>query len=279
MGYGSTFNNDFNGTDSSTHVTSFDADFTYPIILNENNALITGASFNLNNLQLFPDANFTDLYSTSLHIGLASTYNERWSSTVVLLPKIASDYNHITSSDFYFGGFAVLKYQKKSNLKYRFGVYASSEAFGLFITPIVGWYYLSDNNRFEMDMSLPISADANYKLGKATVGIDYFGIGRSYRLYGTSDVSYFYAENKTLEFATYLQYKVLKGSVLLRAKFGYSTNSYEVYADGDKIDLGFSAFSIGDDRVQLNPEISGGAFLKFEALYRFQITSKEPDKR
>jgi hypothetical protein len=74
-----------------------------------------------------------------------------------------------------------------------------------------------------------------------------------------------------LEFAGYLQFNALEESVLLRAKVGYSSNNYEMYAAGDKMDLGVSAFSFGDDRTQLNPSLNGGVFLKFEAIYRFHI--------
>ena len=270
IGYGQTFNNEFEGIDSSTNVKSFEAGITFPIVLNENHALITGADFSSNKLQLFPEAEYTSLYSTNLKLGMASNWSEKWSTTIVLLPKIASDYKNISSDDFYFGGFALLKLKKNENLKYRFGVYASQEAFGLFTTPILGWYYVSPNKRFEMDMSLPISADVNYKLGMTTVGVDYFGIGRSYNVH-YKNAPTVYADLSSLEFAGYLQFNALEESILLRAKLGYSSNNYEVYADGEKMDLGVSAFSFGDDRTQLNPSLNGGFFFKMEAIYRFHI--------
>ncbi|SRX73176.1 DUF6268 family outer membrane beta-barrel protein [Aequorivita antarctica] len=273
IGYGQTFENSFEGVDSNTSVKSFEAGFTFPVVLNENHALITGADFSSNNLQLFPEAEYTSLYSTNIKLGLASTWSEKWSTTIVLLPKIASDYKNISSNDFYMGGFALLKLKKNENLKYRFGVYASQEAFGLFTTPILGWYYLSPNKRFEMDMSLPISADVSYKLGITTIGVDYFGIGRSYNVH-YENLPTLYADLSSLEFASYLQFNALEESVLLRAKLGYSSNNYEMYAEGDKIDLGISAFSFGDERTQLNPSLNGGIFFKFEAIYRFHIKEK-----
>lgn len=273
IGYGQTLNNNFEGVDSSTNVTSFEVGFTYPMVLNENHALITGADFSLNTLQLFPDVEYTTLYSTNLKLGMASTWSDKWSSTIVLLPKIASDYKNISSDDFYFGGFALLKLKKNENFKYRFGVYASQEAFGLFITPIIGWYYLSPNKRFEMDMSLPISADVSYKFGTTKVGIDYFGIGRSYNVHYENTPT-LYADLSSLEFAGYLQFNAFDESVLLRAKVGYSSNNYEMYPEDDDMALGISAFSFGDDRTQLNPRINGGVFLKFEAIYRFHIEEK-----
>ncbi len=274
IGYGKTFNNSFVNTSENTEVTTFDANLTYPIVLNDKNTFITGAAFNYSNLQLFPNTAYSSLYSSTLKIGLASTFNEKWSSTVVLLPKIASDYKNISGDDFYFGGYAVLKLKKKENLIYRFGLYATSEAFGIFSTPIIGWYYLSSNKKFEMDMSLPIAADINYKLSFATVGVDYYGIGRSYKLnQGTLPKQY--VDQSSLEFLGYFQFNTLKNTVLLRVKAGYSTSNYEVYEVGDKIDFGLSAFSFGDNRTQLNPDISGGLLLKLEAIYRFNISKKK----
>lgn len=288
IGYGETFNNDFVDTEESTSVKSLEVDLTIPVVINDNHAFITGVSFSRNNLQLYPDNNevlyfgvdennFASLYSTILKLGLASTYNDKWSSTLIFLPKIASDYKEINGEDFYFGGFGLLKYQKNEHLKYRFGLYASNEAFGLFTTPIIGWYYLSPNQKFEMDMSLPIAADVNYTQGVFTYGLDYYGIGRSFRLYGDSNESLAYVDLSSLEFASYIQFNALEKSVLLRAKLGYSSNDYEVYNDGETIDFGLSAFSFGDDRNQLNPDISGGFFLKFEAIYRFDISTDTPE--
>jgi hypothetical protein len=286
FGYGQTFNNTFEGPRSpDTNITSLEADLTIPIVLNENNVIISGLTFSRNHVQVFPDNGieifrpgfdedgFTTLYSTTLKLGLATTYNDIWSSTVVLLPKIASDYVSISSDDFFMGGIALLKMQKTEHLKYRFGIYATTEAFGVFTTPIIGWYYLSPNGQFEMDMSLPIAADINYTAGDFTYGLDYFGIGRSFNL--NADNSNVYIDLSSLDFSGYLQYNAFDKSILLRAKLGYASSDYEAYLKGDKIALGVSAFSFGDDRTQLNPTISGGFFLKFEAIYRFAITSEK----
>ncbi len=277
IGYGQTFNNNFEGSNESTHVTTFDIDFTYPVILNKNNVLVTGAIFIENEVQLYPSTDiyespFTKLYSTTLKLGLSSKFNDKWSSTVVLLPKVASDYTSITNKDFFLGGFAVLKLQKKQNLIYRFGIYSSAEPFGFFTTPMIGWYYLSPSKKFEMDMSLPISAEINYTHGSFTYGFDYFGIGRGFNI--NKDNSNEYVDLSSLEFATYLQFNAFEKSVLLRAKVGYSSNNYEVYTKGDTYGFGLTAFTFGDNREQLNPKINGGIYLKFEAIYRFNLTSK-----
>ena len=275
MGYSYTSDAKFEGTNESTDVKSFEAGVTFPIVLNDKYALITGVSFNTNQLLLSPDYNqTTNLYSTLLKIGIATTHSEKWSSTIVFLPKISSDYKNLSGDDFYFGGFAVAKLKKSEHFKYRFGFYASTEAFGLFATPIFGFYYLSPSKRLEIDASLPISADINYRFGKAAVGIDYFGIGRSYNISQDTSIPV-YIEQSPLEFTTYFQYGILENSILLRAKVGYSSNIHEVYEQGDKLDFRLSAFSFGDDRTQLNPDILGSVFFKVEAIYRIHFKEKE----
>lgn len=274
IGYSRTVQNNFEGSNAKTQVTAFELDANLPIPLNEKHTFVTGGTFGHNYLSLYPDAEGTPLYSTTLKLGMISTYNEKWSSTLVFLPKLASDYKNISSDDLYLGAFAVLKYHKDTYLIYRFGAYGSQEAFGFFTTPIFGWYYFSPSQRFEMDVSLPISVDINYKLGKITLGLDYFGIGRSFNLTGINDPMV-YVDFSSLDFAAYIQKGFINNSVLLRGKIGYSSNDFEVYNQGDKIDLGLSAFSFGDDRTQINPSIQGGVFLKFELLYRFHLSNEK----
>lgn len=274
ISYGQSFNNEFEGTSESTSVKSFDADLTFPVVLNEKNAFITGGFYSRNNLQLFPNGPFTSLHSTTLKLGVATTYNDTWSSTVVFLPKFSSDYVNSTEDDLYYGGVILVSYQKKERLKYRFGVFGTGQAFGFFTTPIIGLYYLSPDSKFEIDASIPVSADINYTFGITTLGVDYIGIGRSFRI--TENDSGVYADVASLDFSSYLQFNALEKSVLLRAKFGYSANTFEVYQDGDTIDLGLTSLTFGDDRTQLNPNINNGFFLKFEAIYRFDISEDSP---
>lgn len=270
ISYNNALNASFENSNSSTDIETFKVDFTYPIILNKKNAIITGVDFRSNFLQLFPETEQTNLYSTTLKLGLSTSHSDVWSSTFVLLPKIASNYKKISGNDFYLGGFTLLKYKKNENLKYKIGLYASTEAFGLFTTPIIGVYYLSTNQRFEIDASLPISADANYSFGIATLGINYYAAARSFNV-NEENSTPIYVEQSPIEFSSYVQFNALQKRVLLCAKVGYTSNNYEVYANNDDLGFRLSAFSFGDNRVQLNPELNGGMFLQFEAVYRFHI--------
>lgn len=288
VGYSQNFNTEFENTTESTDVKSIDVDFTYPIVIDKNNALITGVTYSRNNLEVFPQLNpiqnttpglhYSDnlsLHTTILKLGLATTFNEKWSGTFVFLPKLASDYVDISGDDFYLGGVAVLKYQTTKRLKYRFGIFAIDQAYGWFTTPIFGLYYLSANNKFEMDISAPVAGDINYALTPAfKVGFDYIGIGRSFDVHQENTPDY-YVDYGVLEFTGYAQYGFMDNSVLLRAKIGYADFDAEAYADGDDVDFRVSAFNIGgDDRRQLNPVLSSGLFGKIEAVYRFNISDE-----
>ncbi|WP_136481607.1 DUF6268 family outer membrane beta-barrel protein [Cognatitamlana onchidii] len=274
LGMSQSLENKFEGTNQSTNITSLEGNLTLPIVLNDNYAIISGGIFSRNSLQLFPSSDnikapYTNLYSTTLKVGFSGSFSENWSMLLVFLPKIASDYHDISSNDFFFGGYGILNYQKKDNIKYRFGLYSSSEAFGFYTTPILGWHSLSKNEKIEMDIYMPISADINYTQGKFTYGFSYFGIGRSFNL--EEGQANQYVQLNSLEFAGYAQYNRLFKNVILRGKFGYASDDYEVHTYGDKIDFGFIAFNFGDNRQQLNPKIKGSLFFKMELIYRVKI--------
>ncbi|HQE34380.1 MAG TPA: DUF6268 family outer membrane beta-barrel protein [Flavobacterium alvei] len=276
INYGKSAVTSYENGSQSTTITNIDIDFTLPIKLDEKNAIITGIDFSNNILQLFPDASYNNLYLTRIKTGINIIHSEHWSGTYIFLPKISSDYINVSMEDFYIGGLVVLKYRKRNNLSYKFGLYAGNEAFGLFISPVIGLYYLSPNSSFEMNLYLPSNADINYSLtNKTKAGIDFVARGKSYKL-TTDDVRSSYAENNSLEFSSYLQNNSLNKNMLIRLKLGFSTNSFEVYPIDQKITFATTLLKFGDHRTQLNSTLSSSPFIKIEAIYRFDIpTSKE----
>ncbi len=150
INYGKSAVTSYENGSQSTTITNIDIDFTLPIKLDEKNAIITGIDFSNNILQLFPDASYNNLYLTRIKTGINIIHSEHWSGTYIFLPKISSDYINVSMEDFYIGGLVVLKYRKRNNLSYKFGLYAGNEAFGLFISPVIGLYYLSPNSSFEI---------------------------------------------------------------------------------------------------------------------------------
>lgn len=271
INYGKSGETSFENLSENTTITTFETNITLPIVLNTKYAVITGINFGSNTLQLFPESNYNHLYSTLLKAGIKINHSEHWSGTYILIPKVASDYINICSEDFYLGGAFVWKYKKNKNFSYSFGFYGSTEAYGLYTTPIIGLYYHSPNSRFEMNLNLPSDGDLNYSLSnKAKIGLDYVGRGSSFKL-TTGNIRSTYTENNSLEFSSYLQRSFFNKNVLLRLKMGFSTNQFEVYLIDQKVDLHISVLKFGDKRTQLNTNLSSSVFFKIEGIYRFDI--------
>lgn len=153
---------------------------------------------------------------------------------LLFLPKVASDFINITTNDLYLGGAIVFKYKMKENFNYKFGIYASNEAYGFFVTPLLGMYYKSPNSKFEMNITFPTDLDLNYCATKKTkIGIDYSAVGKSYKM-TTGNSRNSYVENNSLQFSTYIQNNSLFKNILFRIKAGFSTNEYEVYPISQK---------------------------------------------
>ena len=99
----------------------------------------------------------SDLYSTSLILGAdLGLKNPKWRTTLLVLPKINSDYKDISTDDMQMGGVAMFSYKKKDNLKYHFGLYYNREFFGDYFLPLLGidWKI---NQRMNLFGDLPIT--------------------------------------------------------------------------------------------------------------------------
>ena len=271
INYGNSINTNFEDTNSQTTITNFEAKTTLPIVINNHHIFITGIDYSSHHLQLFPEENFNTLYSTTLKLGWTYKYSNHSQSTFIFLPKWASEYKKFSINDMYWGMYFMARFKRDERFNIRIGAYASTEAFGLFTTPILGFYYLSPNEKFEIDASLPITANLNYAIHTSKVGIDFFALGRSYKI-----ANHNYVEQNPIEIATFYQIPLFNSGFWLKAKVGYATNSFKVYDQNDTLNFKVSAFNFGDDRTQLNTSLKGSPFIRVEAFYRFTISkSKE----
>ena len=273
LSYSTTSNADFENSNQQTSVNELEFQITFPKILDDKNTLISSLILESNNLRLDPTFNDkTTLASLSIALGINHKYSDRLAITYLIIPKIASDLDFITSDAFQLGGLALATLKKNENFSWKFGMYANSEKFGLFLVPYAGFYYTSTNERFEAYITT-INGDLNYMItDKINIGGDVNGLTSSYALadpyFGTNKE--YFAKNTT-EFFAYVRYPLYKG-LFLKAKAGYSiTRTYKVFEENDKVDLGLSLFYLGDDRTQLNSPLAKGALFKLELLYRFQL--------
>lgn len=266
--YANTPQTEFDSIGGNTNVEDFGVDITLPIKLNDSNALLAGLNLDQIKTQLHPLGNFYTVSTVNLKIGYNKKHSDKWTGTYMLLPKLSSDFKKITSKDFQLGALILMKYNKKENLKYNVGLYYNNELFGPFVVPLLGLYYTSPNDKFEANLTLPIWADMNYKLKNwLKIGANFSAFVRSYHL----SENHAYVVKKSNEVFGYLQFNLTK-SILIQTKTGYSIGrSYKAYDDNDKVDMGISAFRIGDERTVLNPTFNDGPIFRIRLIYRFHI--------
>lgn len=273
ISYTNTPSNKFETSSGSTSVEEVALEFNFPIIINDKTTVLTGFYGNKTSLNLDANASATELIQLRFNIGLNKIFNETWSGTFMVLPKLVSDKVSFNKDNLQLGFLSLFTRKKRDNLKYKYGLYINTEEFGLLVVPILGLYYKSPNQKFETNLNLPIFADANYKIGnKSWVGIDFNGLGTSYNLTDqdyTTNGAYVFKESN--ELACYLRYQISK-SLYLNAAVGYAINrNYEVYDSSDKINWALTAFNFGDDRTQLNEGFKDGPIFRLDLLYRIHF--------
>ena len=269
----------YNTFDSSTAKSKLNevlVDLSVPIKINDKLTFLTGIIFEDIQTKLFTESNIKDFGSTTLKVGFNKQLTEKWSTTTVLLPKIASDYQSFGSKDFQLGAISIFKFKKRANLNYRIGLYYNSELFGPFFVPILGMYYQSQNKKFEVNIMLPLQADINYKLLPFMhVGFNFNGQTRSYHLNNMTSINQStYVTKSTNELYGYLKFN-FTSSISLQTKIGQSFGrSYKVYNENDKVNFGLPTTFIGPKRQQLNSNFSNGMIFQVVLTYRLSLEKK-----
>lgn len=268
-----TSNNSFDSSSTKTKLNELIVDLTLPVKINEGFSVLTGVIYEDIQTKLFADGIVKNFGSTALKLGFNKQLTEKWSTTVVALPKIASDYNSFNSRDFQMGGIALFKYKKRDNLNFKTGLYYNSELFGPFFVPMLGMYYQSPNKKFEANILLPLQADINYQVVPfMNVGVNFNGQIRSYHL---NNVTYAnpntYVTKSTNELFGYLKFNITK-NISLQTKVGQSFGrTYKVYNENDKVDFGLPLIFVGHKREQLNSNFSNGLIFQATLVYRLHL--------
>jgi hypothetical protein len=268
--------NTFDSSATKTRINDILVDLTVPVKINDGFSVLTGVIYEQMQTKLFADGIVKNFGSTTVKLGFNKQLTEKWSTTVVALPKIASDYNSFNSKDFQLGGIALFKYKKRDNLNFKTGLYYNSEIFGPLFVPMLGMYYQSPNKKFEANIMLPLQADVNYQiLPFMNVGVNFNGQVRTYHLNNLTDANpNAYVAKATNELFAYLKFNVTK-SISIQTKVGQSFGrSYKVYDYNDRVDFGLPATLIGQKPTQLNSNFSNGLIFQATLVYRLSLEKK-----
>lgn len=261
--------------DYEANVNNLNVGVYYPTRVNEKLVILTGFTVENTQLNLFEGANSRNLLMTRLNLGLKHQHSEKWAGTYVLLPKLASDFKNLGGQDFQFGALALLGYQVSATWKMKFGLYSSSENHGSTITPLIGLWHRSKNEKFYINATLPIRIDMNYALSKKfSVGTDLLTSIKSYNL--SENNGDFYIQEESVRFALYAAYGFMDNALLLKARAGYDTTDYGLYNSDDTIGGQLLTFPLaGDDRNRLNPEFEGALYVGADLIYRFDVRKEK----
>lgn len=243
----------------------------YPKKISEKSILLIGLTAENTNLSFSDNTETSNLTMTRLNVGFKKHFSEKWAGTFVVLPKIASDFDNLASNDFQIGGIALFDYVCKNSNKVKFGLYGSSENFGVILTPLIGFWHRSKNSKFYVNATLPVRMDVNYSLSKNfSLGSDFVSSNKTYSIFQSG--SDFYAQEESIRFATYFCYGLADNAILLKGKVGFDTTDYEIYKSGDKSGVHILTISLAEDkRNRLNSEFKGALFVGADIIYRFDL--------
>lgn len=257
------------GINETTQVQEMGADIMLPIQLDSNNTILAGLFLEKIKSQFEAPLGKQYVSTINLKIGFNTNHSKKWNGTYMLLPKLSSNFQtSITHKDFQLGALVLMKYKRRENFKYHIGLYYNNDLFGPFFVPLLGIYYKSPNDKLEINMTLPIWADINYRFSKIlTVGSNFTAFVKSYNLSNTPN----YIVKKTNEIFGYLQFNINK-SLLLQTKVGYSIGrTFRKYDKNEQVDVGISAFRFGDKRNVINADLNDGLVFKVRLLYRYNL--------
>lgn len=262
--------------DFETSATNINIELYYPKRVSDKLVILSGFTVENTSLNLLEGADRGNLLMTRLNLGIKHQHSEKWSGTYLFLPKLASDFENIGGRDFQIGGLVIMDYQASETWKLKFGMYSSMENFGTTITPIIGVWHRSKNEKFYINATLPIRMDINYALTKKgfSVGADLLTSIKSYHLSQNGGGAY--VQEESIRFALYASHGFLGNAIIIRARAGFDTTDYGLYDSNETVGAQLLTFPLtGDGRNRLNPEFSSALYFGADLFYRFDLTKEK----
>lgn len=260
------------GSEFETQATNVNLEFLYPTPLSKKTVLITGFTYENTTLRVAPSIAHDNLTMTRLNLGVKMYHSRKWTGTYLVLPKFAGNFQELGGNDFQLGVIALLEQRLKNRFRMKYGIYTSTEEFGQIITPLVGVYYRTPNNKFYIDAAFPIRMEANYSLTKSiSLGADLRTSIKSYNL-GGLDIGDTYVQEESIRAALYAGLTLLDDKLIARLKLGLDTTDYGLYQSDETVGAQVLTVALGgDDRTRLNDEFDSALFFGVDLIYRLGL--------
>lgn len=179
--------------DASAAISTFKANLTFPLQMKSGTVFLLG----FNHFHHFIDyrsdsANYrADLYSTALSFMMTfKLHNPKWDCLLLAVPKLNADFKDPLSTDLQMGGAVLFTWEKKENLKFKFGAYYNREFYGNYFMALLGIEW-KVNDHINVYGVLPGSMNVEYRLNsKFYLTLAYRNANPTFRTTGNKGDSY-----------------------------------------------------------------------------------------
>jgi hypothetical protein len=208
------------------------------------------------------------LYGINLQLAYKRIWSEKFQTFFMVIPRLNSDLESVTSDHFQIGGLVVNTIRKNENFAWKLGAYYNTEFFGPFVVPILGLDWKM-NEKWRLKMLLPLNARLRYQPKKNwAVGVAFDGVNGSYRLSDATDSYVEKLENYAGLFADFYLTEKLVLNIKARQSF---LRYYRPYAGNQHVGMKMGPVSFGDERFIPTTDFEDGFAIEARLIIRFPV--------
>lgn len=168
------------------------------------------------------------LYALTLGVGFQHYFTRSFSTVLIVMPKVASDFkDRFNKYDRQYGGSLLVQYKFGKNFRAKAGLFYNKEPFGNFFVPLFGvdWQI---SKRWMLYGTFPLINRLEFKINEHIyTGVGARIYGRSYRLNGYWNNNYIWNQENQIKY--FIDYYITKKLVLyaeLGRTLGYGPKQF-----------------------------------------------------
>jgi hypothetical protein len=262
--------NRFDQGTGKTRVSEFNGELMLPLKIGEKTFFVNNLMYEQTSVKLFESTEYEGLRSFTLRTGLMVNHSEKLTGTYLFVPRVSSDLNSSFGDGLQLGGLILFKIAQSPQSNFKLGLFASTEFFSAFVTPLLGYYRLSDDNKWEINGLLPASFGVSRKLSsRFDAGLSFNGQIKGFRLKEVESTGQpGYLARTSNDICASLRMQLAK-NMYLQLRTGITLGrSYRVYDADDQLKFAISFIKFDNTRTQLNTDFADGWVGQVVFFYR-----------